>query len=231
MTVEQVFSFALGLLSVLISWPVFFLVAILIFRKQIAALIPDLSRRVRKAPGGWEFENEGRALKDAIDQGIRELGDKPKEFADYAKNQVEKLTQSIQDLPPTKRVSLLGCGILWVDDKPINNSYEIGFLRSLGASIDTVTSTREAVDAIADKSYDLIISDVRRYENGVANPEAGYQLLEWLISKQCHIPLIYYTATKRTLDKNRTKMAFAITGRSAELISAVLSVLTRRIDG
>jgi hypothetical protein len=45
----------LRLLEALISWPLVLLVVVIIVRHQLPALITDLTRRLRKAPGGFEF--------------------------------------------------------------------------------------------------------------------------------------------------------------------------------
>jgi CheY-like chemotaxis protein len=227
MSVKEIIAALLDLLKVIVSWPIVFFVLAMLFKKELRLLLPELAKRIRKAPGGWEFSNEEQALKDAIDQGAKELGDKPGEFADFAKNQVEKLAQSRSVAALVERTSLSGKSILWVDDKPVNNTYEASSFKSMGAKIDMVLSTSEALEALNKGRYDLIISDIRRFENGVANPDAGYEFLDALIKRGEHVPVIFYTATIKTLNKSRTKAAYGVAHRSAELTSLVISALSR----
>jgi CheY-like chemotaxis protein len=227
MSVQDIIAALLDLLKVVVSWPVVFFVLAMLFKKELHLLLPELAKRVRKAPGGWEFASEEQALKDAIDQGAKELGDKPSEFADFAKNQVEKLAQSRSVAALVERTSLTGKSILWVDDKPVNNTYEASSFRSMGAKIDMVLSTSEALEALDKGRYDLIISDIRRFEKGVANSDAGYEFLDALIKRDERVPVIFYTATIKTLNKSRTKAAYGVAHRSAELTILVISALSR----
>lgn len=225
MSTQDVINAGLELLKIVVSWPVVFLILAAFFRNELRLLLPELVKRLRKAPGGWEFANEERALKESIELGAKELSDKPDEFANFAKNQVEKLVQSRSVASIVEKTSLAGKRILWVDDKPVNNAYEASLFKTMGAKIDMVQSTVEAFEALAKSPYDLIISDVRRTENGVVSAEAGYDFLDALVKRGERIPFIFYTATIRSLNKARTKAAYGIAQRSAELTSLVTSAL------
>jgi hypothetical protein len=55
MSTKDVVDALLRLMEVLISWPVIFLVVVLLVRRELPALIAKLADRVTKAPGGFEF--------------------------------------------------------------------------------------------------------------------------------------------------------------------------------
>jgi hypothetical protein len=55
MSTTEVVDAVLRLLKALISWPLVLLVVVIIVRHQLPTLITDLTRRLRKAPGGFEF--------------------------------------------------------------------------------------------------------------------------------------------------------------------------------
>jgi CheY-like chemotaxis protein len=217
----------LDLVRIAASWPIVVLIIALVFRGELRLILPELVKRLRKAPGGFEFGTEELALRNAIEIGAQEFSDRPKEFVDFAKNQVEKLLQGRSMSALVERTSLAGNRVLWVDDKPVNNTYEASLLKSMGAKVDMVRSTKEAMDAVEQTSYDLIISDVRRLEDGNVNAEAGYQLLERLMARAIRIPVVFYTGTVKTLDRARTKSAFGVAHRSAELMTLVISALAR----
>jgi hypothetical protein len=63
MSTNEIVDAVLRLLGILISWPLVVLVVVIIARRQLPALIVDLPRRVRKAPGGFEFDQ----LKEQMD--------------------------------------------------------------------------------------------------------------------------------------------------------------------
>ncbi|WP_250460908.1 pYEATS domain-containing protein [Microbulbifer litoralis] len=56
MTNKEIIDAIFRLFELLTSWPVIFLAAVLIFYREIKDAIPGLIKRLRKAPGGWEFD-------------------------------------------------------------------------------------------------------------------------------------------------------------------------------
>lgn len=85
--------------------------------------------------------------------------------------------------------------ILWVDDKALNNIYEMIMFKRMGASILSARSTKEALALLKADHFDVVISDVHRFEEGKSLPDAGYQLLELMMAdKSLNTPLIFYTS-------------------------------------
>src|SRR5436853_5761089 len=58
---KEVADTVLKLLEILISWPVIFLVVILLLRRNLPDLMSILAERVTRAPGGFEFMQELRS--------------------------------------------------------------------------------------------------------------------------------------------------------------------------
>lgn len=56
MSTTEVVDAVLRLLAIVVSWPLVLLVVVIIVRRQLPDLIVDLVHRVRKAPGGFEFD-------------------------------------------------------------------------------------------------------------------------------------------------------------------------------
>lgn len=67
--------------------------------------------------------------------------------------------------PPAKGQ---GKRILWVDDKPKNNSYLIATLEERGLRVDTVLSTDEGMAQFKKGAYDIVVSDMGRPEGDKA---------------------------------------------------------------
>jgi len=54
-TKKEMFDTILKLLGLLLSWPIISLVIIMLLRRQLPNLVSNLSERITKAPGGFEF--------------------------------------------------------------------------------------------------------------------------------------------------------------------------------
>jgi CheY-like chemotaxis protein len=96
--------------------------------------------------------------------------------------------------PPRGRIParppLTGRRILWVDDHPDYNMFEVSYLEQLGASVSRAVSTELALSHLASNDTDLIISDLSRTENGVQRELAGHELWKQVRGK---LPIIFYT--------------------------------------
>jgi len=92
----------------------------------------------------------------------------------------------------------VGFSILWADDHPESNLPIIGILEGLDVSVVQVKSTDDAVSALAKQSFDLILSDMSRGENGVYNGLAGYELLSRArAATAVNVPFIIYSSSSR----------------------------------
>jgi CheY-like chemotaxis protein len=99
----------------------------------------------------------------------------------------------------------MGRSILWVDDRALNNIYEAKMFRRLGASIFSARTTKEALAFLKADSFDVVISDIHREEDGKSNPDAGYQLLKAMLANSHDTPLVFYTSRidQKHLEKSR----------------------------
>lgn len=79
--------------------------------------------------------------------------------------------------------------ILWVDDDPTNNLFEVDTFRSLGFEVVTCTTTDRAESALKHGTFSAIISDMERDDD----PRAGYTLLDSIRSHDNLTPLYFYT--------------------------------------
>jgi CheY-like chemotaxis protein len=88
------------------------------------------------------------------------------------------------DEPDQKRV-------LWVDDHPDNNRYEIDALAKLQIDVQQATSTSAAIKALDEDpdGFDMVISDWGRPWDG---PGAGLRLLSKLRKRGSALPLVFY---------------------------------------
>jgi CheY-like chemotaxis protein len=197
--------------EVILSWPLVVLAVVIVLRRGIAEFLTQQGRRISKAsvgPVSVEFVPALAALQDTVVQARETLANAPEELANFLVRQIDKLTQVSQR---GHDGSAAGAGrqILWVDDNPTNNLYEMNYLRRLGDVVTPVVSTAQALEQLRAGYYDLVISDVFRVEEveeiageplrprgGGAEkvPDAGYVLLRKMRSRGLSTPLILYTS-------------------------------------
>jgi CheY-like chemotaxis protein len=131
--------------------------------------------------------------------------------------------QIIETAFNTQNLSLNGRKILWVDDTPANNSYEIDAFNTLGISVTQVKSTSEALIEFPNENYDVVISDFRRD----ADPDDEYGLLLKLQNMKSQVKYIIYSAsvTAEYEQEAIEKGAFGETNRPRQLFELVINAL------
>jgi len=109
--------------------------------------------------------------------------------------------------------------ILWVDDRPDNNTYERDAFKSLGFKFDLALNTNEALNLLKSNKYAAIISDMGRAEGA----DEGYVLLKKIRQSDKETPFIIYAASNRIEHKvmAQEKGAQGSTNSADELIDLV----------
>ena len=162
----------------------------LIISAILLYIIPWENLRTFKA-GGIELTLEQSQVKSAIDS----LGlDKDKHKLLIA--QLSRLDTELQ--------SVRGAKVLWIDDKPHKLIGVRRLLRALGIQIVSATSSKMAAEILdGDNDFDLIITDIQRYEAGPTGREDHITLdgVDYIISLRKHkdptiraMPVVFYAA-------------------------------------
>jgi len=106
--------------------------------------------------------------------------------------------------------------ILWVDDKPSNNAFEIAQLRKEGVDVEQVLSTAEALSALTSGGpFSAVVSDMGRMEGGKFRAKAGAELVEAMKNAGITMPLMIYTSTRAALGWDAAIRASGGTGATA----------------
>lgn len=115
--------------------------------------------------------------------------------------------------------------VLWVDDRPSNNTRERQAFEALGIKFDLALDTDEALDMVSTQNYEAIISDMGR----PSDPRAGYSLLEALRRSGNQTPFVIYAASNSPEHKAETRQRGGVdcTNRADELFQIVTTILTR----
>lgn len=77
--------------------------------------------------------------------------------------------------------------ILWVDDRPKNNSFFVASLEELGVRVDIALSTEEALTKFKKTQYDIVLSDMGRPEGDKAGLDLTRKLKELSINTPVYI--------------------------------------------
>jgi CheY-like chemotaxis protein len=126
-----------------------------------------------------------------------------------------------QLLTPETSKSLEGTKVLWVDDKPSNNTYERNALEALGLRFAIAISTEDGLEQLRKRNFDIIISDMGR---GM-DRNAGYSFFEKVKAMGSSAPFIIYAANGNR-PENKAEAAkrgvFASVAGPSSLFKAVI---------
>jgi CheY-like chemotaxis protein len=116
--------------------------------------------------------------------------------------------------------------ILWVDDRPENNTYERQAFKAMGLRFTLALSTDEALEKLSQTKYAVIISDMGRREG----PREGYVLLDRLRKEGDSTPLFFYSASNAPEHKRETREhgGQGCTNKAQELFEMVMRAVIQR---
>ena len=116
--------------------------------------------------------------------------------------------------------------ILWVDDRPENNTYERQAFETMGLRFTLALSTVDAFEKLSQARFAAIISDMGRREG----PREGYVLLDRLRKEGDKTPLFFYAASNAPEHKRETREhgGQGCTNNAKELFEMVTRAVIRR---
>jgi len=198
-----------------LAWPL--LAAVVLWR-----LLPNIrsviaSRAFTVKAGGIEI-----SVQQASEQIARQVDDlRTQVSALKAAPGVEGATVLEAASPIAEGVPRLRT-VLWVDDFPENNAFEVASLEEKGVAVLQERTTAAATREIAARDdVDALISDMGRTEDGVTHPDAGLELLRALREQGVATPVLIYAsapAVNRTREAALAAGAAGITASATELM-------------
>ena len=129
--------------------------------------------------------------------------------------------------------------ILWVDDHPENNLPLIELLREFKATIDTPRSNDEAFALLRQSRYDVVISDVKRDNEGPGSDLKGIEFAQTVFDDWGQEVLLFTlrfdpARLPNASDEERLRLVeevqrtvFAITNSTDEGLHYILDMLER----
>ncbi|MFA1549609.1 response regulator [Actinomadura chokoriensis] len=197
----------LSYIKVLI-WPTLLIIVLTCYRRQVGDLITR-TRSLDTPAGTIEFvEHAGELLDEA------------------AKEKSISLTASdrhgvMRRLEHAAKI-LEGGKILWVDDHPRGNLSLISLFRTSGMEVDTVKSSKDALEKLRVMSYDILLTDLQRGSDS----NAGNFLLQELVRLDLKVPAVVYSRTSRIV-QGVDPRAFAVTASPDEVVHYVIDLMER----
>jgi O-acetyl-ADP-ribose deacetylase (regulator of RNase III) len=121
--------------------------------------------------------------------------------------------------------------ILWVDDNLANNADEITRLQEKGIEVTEAVSTDQAMQILMSSglSFNAIITDMGRTEEGEYRPKAGIALIKAARKASINLPILVYTTLTlyaRTIDE-----VVAAGGNAATMSAEELFALLKNYTG
>jgi len=147
----------------------------------------------------------------------------PADVSRAAKSVVEAM-QHVNEAARTSSTQPQPKHILWVDDRPDNNTYERAAFEAMGYSFTLALSTNEALQMLSNKTFDAIISDMGRREG----PREGYVFLEAIRSRGDKTPFFIYAGSNAPKHKHEAALhgAQGSTNSAQELFELVSRSIT-----
>jgi CheY-like chemotaxis protein len=113
--------------------------------------------------------------------------------------------------------------VLWVDDRPENNVYLRTAFEDSGIKVRLALSTNEALEAVDQRNFDVIISDMGRREG----PREGYALLDELRKRGVRTPFFVYAGSRRSdhIEETLKRGGQGCTNIATELFELVIKTI------
>ncbi|MBR1177540.1 response regulator [Bradyrhizobium sp. KB893862 SZCCT0404] len=119
--------------------------------------------------------------------------------------------------------------ILWVDDKPAGNALEMGQIKELGIDITEAASTEDALAILnSAPSFNGVISDMGRREQGVYHAQAGLVFLNALRRAGHTVPFLVYSSQRNAARNNEEVKAAGGDGATASAVE-LLEWIARKV--
>ena len=196
-----------------LAWPALFGVLLFRFSDPLKKLIESARGRkfTIKVAGNEltmeEVSEQQRVIVSDIQQKLAELEKR------LSHSNVEPLL--LPSSPPRSKKR-----ILWVDDRPKNNSLLVASLEERGVTVDVALTTEEGIEKFKGSEYDIIISDMGRPES----EKAGIDFTKKVRTLNQVVPIYIFCggwAARNLKDESLKAGVTAITSSSTTLLSVL----------
>ncbi|MBC2905373.1 response regulator [Streptomyces cupreus] len=192
------------------AWIILIIFGSLIVLYVISAVFfPDVTRSKLHQLHKASLTTEGISL-EFLSEAVKQKENRQPKAAE--------LEALLHGLPSPRR-------LLWVDDNPQNNLNEVQALRSADLDVDIATSNAEAVILARHRTYDAVISDIKRDppEPQSAGLDLGKELAAIPGVQAEDLPIIFYVGR---VEQDRTTEGYPVTDTPTGLFETLKASLT-----
>jgi len=187
-----------------------------------------VSRHSGKLFAPSDFKNEDNYVKMQMSVVASLTAATAKGDTPTSEAELKKIVEVVQAARPSRAGTDHGWRnrILWVDDRPGNNTWERKAFEAMGIQFTLAESTDEAFERLTQAKFAAIISDMGRREG----PREGYVLLDRLRKEGDSTPLFFYAASNAPEHKNETRKhgGQGCTNNAQELFEMVTRAVIQR---
>ena len=198
-----------------LAWPI--VVGIVLWKLLPTVVRVVGSRGFTVTAGGMTIsvQEASQALADRLEDVREQVSSLKAQFAGPRGAEADSVSPMSSGLPGLRAV-------LWVDDYPENNAFEVESLDRKGVRVLQARTTDEAL-RIADERPDIdaVITDMGRREDGVEHPDAGIELAQQLRERRPDLPILVYAsapAVARSRAAAQAAGATFVTSSASELL-------------
>jgi CheY-like chemotaxis protein len=198
----------------------------------VVRLLPVIAHVIESRKFEIELAGMKISVQDALDQLPRQIADLQERIVGVEQRLPTDGGEPALPAPAdeTSSGAAKSGRLLWVDDRPTANVFEMKALEDEGWAIDQATSTAEALGRIdgAWRRYAVVISDMGREEERGYEPIAGIQLAEAIRAHAGDLPIAIYTSGQGCARAPEAHEAGVdlVTASPIELLAFVRSVAT-----
>lgn len=214
---------AMILLAQATCWPLLVLFIVIYFGSAFRKFIEDTGEfRLKAGPSGLEASAKREQFEAAALLGAASASKQGDTVPAVAEDSAREIAEAVSQAANPRRARRLGgTTVLWVDDRPSNNLYELRSMEAMGIRFDISTSTDDALERLRTRKYHAVISDMGR----PPDDRAGYTLLESMGELGITVPFIIYSGSDRPeyRAEARRRGAVGSTNSPQELFQLVVS--------
>lgn len=185
-----------------------------------------VAKHHNKLYGPSDFKDEENFIKTQLSSAISlaaAVSKQPDGSGELHQDQIDEIIELVSKTKKNTSNEKWKNRVLWVDDRPENNVHERQAFEEQGLHFKLALSTEEALQALKQEKFAVIISDMGRKEGA----QEGYVLLDKLRESSNSTPFVIYAGSNLPEHKRqaRERGALGSTNRAQELFQLVMGAI------
>ncbi|MFF4607571.1 hypothetical protein ACFY12_33150 [Streptomyces sp. NPDC001339] len=135
---------------------------------------------------------------------VQEISEKVLKTTADIQGKLASISASVPTPMESRHPARLLRRVLWVDDNPSNNAYEVAQLQTLGVDVVQVASTHKGIEALSGAAppFDAVLSGMARNEESGFHQDAGLDLAKEIRARGDDVPVFLYAPDQALARRN-----------------------------